>query len=252
YQATPILTAFQAVQAEASRLGIEVADSELIGLIPQAALQHTATTALHLDRFDADRVLETRISERLHCKTAPEQTVAEFLTAVADSKPTPAGGSVAALVGALAASLGVMGARLGRQPDVEQGLLALARNLHSLVQADAAAYNELMAAYKRPKDDPERAQTISVALQRATEIPLQIAEFSCEVARFLQPLQAAAKLPVRSDLTVGLALAVAAGQAGLFTVKTNINSQQNQILIDCLRDRISQVTEILEELKVLC
>jgi glutamate formiminotransferase / formiminotetrahydrofolate cyclodeaminase len=252
YQATPILTAFQAVQAEAARLGIEVAGSELIGLIPQAALQHTATTALQLDRFDASRVLETRISEMLHCKTAPEQTVAEFLTAVADSKPTPAGGSVAALVGALAASLGVMGARLSRQPDAEQRLLALSRNLHRLVQADAAAYNELMAAYKRPKDDPERAQTISVALQRATEIPLQIVEFSCEVARFLQPLQASTKLPVRSDLTVGLTLAIAAGHAGLFTVKTNVNSQQNHILIDGFRDRISKVTEILEELKVLC
>lgn len=252
YQATPILTAFQAVQAEAARLGIEVAGSELIGLIPQAALQHTATTTLRLDRFDASQLLETRISERLCGKTAPEQTVAEFLTAVADSKPTPAGGSVAALVGALAASLGVMGARLSRQPDAEQRLLALSRNLHSLVQADAAAYNELMAAYKRPKDDPERAQTISVALQRATEIPLQIVEFTCEAARFLQPLQAAAKLPVRSDLTVGLTLAIAAGQAGLFTVKTNINSQQNHVLIDEFRDRISQATEILEELKVLC
>ena len=252
HQATPILTAFQAVQAEAARVGIEVAGSELIGLIPQAALQHTATTALQLDRFDADRVLETRINEMLRRKTAPEQTVAEFLTAVGDSKPTPAGGSVAALVGALAASLGVMGARLGRQPDAEQRLLALSHNLHRLVQADAAAYNELMAAYKRPKHDPERAQTISIALQRATEIPLQIVEFSCEVARFLQPLQEAAKLPVRSDLTVGLILAIAAGQAGLFTVKTNINSLQNHTLIDEFRDRISKVTEILEELKVLC
>jgi glutamate formiminotransferase/glutamate formiminotransferase/formiminotetrahydrofolate cyclodeaminase len=77
-------------------------------------------------------------------------------------------------------------------------------------------------------------------------------EFTCEAARFLQPLQAAAKLPVRSDLTVGLTLAIAAGQAGLFTVKTNINSLQNHTLIDEFRDRISKVTEILEELKVLC
>jgi glutamate formiminotransferase / formiminotetrahydrofolate cyclodeaminase len=252
YRTTPILTAFQAVQAEAAQLGIEVAGSELIGLIPQAALHHTATTALQLDRFDASQVLETRISEMLHCKTAPEQTVAEFLTAVADSKPTPAGGSVAALVGALAASLGVMGARLSRQPDAEQRLLALSRNLHELVQADAVAYTGLMEAYKLPKDEPERAQTISVALQRATEIPLQIVEFTCEVAQLLQTIREAAKLPVRSDLTVGLTLAIAAGQAGLGTVNTNITSQQNHILIDKFQGRITKVTEILEELKVLC
>lgn len=252
YRTTPILTVFQAVQAEAARLTIEVAGSELIGLIPQAALNHTATTALLLDRFDADQVLETRISKTLHGMTAPEQTLSEFLAAVADSKPTPAGGSVTALVGALAASLGVMGVRLSRQPHGEQRLLELSRNLHELVRTDAVAYNGLMEAYKLPKHEPERARTISVALQRATEIPLQIVELTCEVARFLQALRETAKLPVRSDLTVGFTLAIAAGQAGLCTVKTNITSLQNHVLIDEFQDRITKVTEILEELKVLC
>lgn len=252
YRVTPILSAFQAVQGEAARLGIQVAGSELIGLIPQAALNHTAATMLQLDRFDANQVLETRISETLHGKTAPEQTLPGFLAAVADSKPTPAGGSVTAFVGALAASLGVMGARLGRQPDSEQRLLALSRNLHSLVQADAAAYNGLIEAYKLPKHEPGRARTISVALQQATEVPLQIVELTCEVARFLQTLRETARLPVRSDLTVGFLLAIAAAQAGLCTVKTNTTSKQNHILADGLQNRITKAIEILEELKMLC
>ena len=252
YRATPVLTAFQAVQTESARLGIEVAGSELVGLIPQAALNHAAATALQLDGVEANQVLETRISETLHCKTAPAQTLSEFLGAVADPKPTPAGGSVTAFVGALAASLGVMGTRLGRQPDGEQRLLELSRSLHELVQADVVAYDGLMKAYKLPKQDPERAQTISVALRRATEVPLQIVEFICEVAQFLQTLRETAKSPVRSDLTVGLTLAIAAGQAGLSTVKTNINSHKNHALIDEFQDRITKATEILEELKVLC
>ena len=251
YRATPILTAFQAILTEAARLGIEVAGSELIGLIPQAALHHTAATALQLDHCDTSQILETRISEALQPRTATEQTLSEFLAAVADSKPTPAGGSVAALVGALAASLGVLGARLGRQPNTEQRLLELSRNLRDLVQADIAAYNELMEAYQLPKHDPDRTQAISVALHRATEVPLQIVELTCEVARFLQTVRETAKLPVQSDLTVGLILAIAAGQAGVFTVKTNINCQKNHALAGELRERVTKATEILEELKVL-
>ncbi len=252
YRATPILTAFQAVQAEAARLGIEIAGSELIGLIPQAALHHTAMTVLQLDDIDADQVLETRINETMRRQTAPDQTLSEFLSAVADSKPTPAGGSVTAFVGALVASLGVMGTRLGQQLDGEQRLLALSRNLHALVQADVVAYTGLMEAYKLPKHNSERAQTISGALQRATEVPLQIVELTCEVAQFLQTVRETAKSPIHSDLTVGLIFAIAAGQAGLLTAKTNLKLQKNQSLANELQDRVNKATEILEELKMLC
>ena len=178
--------------------------------------------------------------------------LSHFLAAVADAKPAPAGGSVAAFVGALAASLGVMGARLAGQSDGEQHLLELSRQLHQLVQTDAEAYNGLMDAYKIQKHHPDRHQAISIALQRATEVPLEITELSCEVARLLHPLRERAKPTIQSDLTVGLTLAIAAAQAGLVTTNANINTQQNHNLIDSIRLRISKATESLEELKVLC
>ena len=251
YLVTPILTAFQIVKAEAAKRGIEVAGSELVGLVPQAALDHTTAASLQLDRFDSSQVLETRIAETM-LKKEPAHTLLDFLAMVADAKPTPAGGSVAALVGALAASLGVMGARLGEQPNREQRLLELSRQLHRLVQADTDVYTELMDAYKIPKQHPDRLHAISIALQHATEVPLEVAELSCEVARFLHTLRERGKPTIQSDLTVGLTMAIAAAQAGLVTVRTNINTQRNHQLIENIRVRIAKATESLEELKLLC
>ncbi len=251
YLVTPILTAFQIVKAEAAKRGIEVAGSELVGLVPQAALDHATAASLQLDRFDSSQVLETRIAEAM-LKKEPAHTLSDFLAMVADAKPTPAGGSVAALVGALAASLGVMGARLGEQPNREQRLLELSRQLHRLVQADTDVYTELMDAYKIPKQHPDRLHAISIALQHATEVPLEVAELSCEVARFLHTLRERGKPTIQSDLTVGLTMAIAAAQAGLVTVRTNINTQRNQQFIENIRVRIAKATESLEELKLLC
>ncbi len=252
YLITPILTAFQTVKAEADKRDIEVAGSELVGLAPQAALHQTAAASLQLDRFDSSQVLETRMAEVMFSQKESEHTVSHFLAAVADAKPTPAGGSVAALVGALAASLGVLGARLGGQSDREQRLLELCRQLHRLVQTDSDVYSGLMDAYKIPKQRSDRLQAISIALQRATEVPLEIAELSCEVGRFLHALREGTKPTVQSDLTVGLTIAIAAAQASLVTVNTNVNTQRNQNLIDVMRLRIARAMESLEDLKVLC
>ena len=246
------MTAFEAVKTEAAARGVEVAGSELIGLAPQAALDQAAAVSLQLDRFDSTQVLETRIAEAMLGKKEPEQTLPHFLATVADATPTPAGGSVAAFVGALAASLGVMGARLGGQSGRELRLLELSRQLHQLVHADVEAYNGLMDAYKMPKQHPDRPHAISISLQRATEVPLEITELSCEVARFLHNLREGAKPSIQSDLTVGLTIAVAAAQAGLVTVHTNLNIKQNHKFMERVRLRIEKATESLEELKVLC
>ena len=249
---TPILTAFQTVKAEAAKRDIEVAGSELVGLIPQAALGQAAAASLQLVRCDPSQILETRIAEAMLSKHEPAYTLSDFLAAVADAKPTPAGGSVAAFVGALAASLGVMGARLDGQSDREKRLLELSRQLYRLIQTDTEIYNGLMDAYRMPKQHAERPHAISIALQQATEVPLEIVELSCEIARLLHALREGAKPTIQSDLTVGLTIAIAAAQAGLVTVNTNINAQRNQQLVETMRLRIAKATESLEELKVLC
>jgi len=252
YQITLIHTAFQAVKTEAEKRGIEVAGSELIGLVPQVALDQAAAASVKLDRFDSSQILETRIAETMLRKDETEPTLSEFLAAVAEANPTPAGGSIAALVGAFAASLGVMGARLSQQSDSAIRLLELSRQLHRLVQDDTTAYSGLSDAYKIPKPHPDRPRAIAMALQRATEVPLEIAEAACEVGRYLHALRETVKPAVRSDLTVGFTMAVAAAQSGLSTANTNMDSLINHELTKLFQARMVKATANLDELRALC
>lgn len=254
YQLTPIQSACQAVKVEAEKHGVAVAGSELIGLVPQAALENAAVTSLQLEHFNPSHILERRIAEAMAIgeQDKSDQTIMEFLSAVSDAKPTPAGGSVTALVGALAASLGVMGARIVKQSDRETTLLQLSGRLYELVQEDASAYEALIKAYKIPKEHPARLSAVSTALIKATEVPLEIAERACDVARALHGLRQVVKPTVYSDLTVGMILAIATAEASLFTVQTNANCQTNQIVTESLQAKVIKTRESLEELRRLC
>ncbi len=262
---TPIHVAFEAVRARAAEQGVAVAGSEVVGLMPQAALVQAAAHSLALEQFDATQVLETRLETRLFgelARHAPSreqesvdldaQSVADFLDAVAEATPIPAGGTVAALVGALAASLGIMGARLSRQRGVEHRLSEISRRLRELMQADGDAYQRFLQATRLAKTDRTRSAVLSSALHLATEIPLEIAEQTTEAGALLHACSAEVRPRVRSDLSVGLVLAIAAADAGRHTVSENIKIQHNQRLKSSLLKRIQHMTIRLEELRRLC
>ncbi|MDE3040876.1 MAG: glutamate formimidoyltransferase [Nitrospirota bacterium] len=265
YMITPIHVAFEAVRTRAAEQGVAVTGSEVIGLVPQAALVQAAAHSLALEQFDSAQVLETRLETRLLDEPARQvpsrkqepvdlqsQSLADFLDAVAAATPIPAGATVAALVGALAASLGIMGARLSQQRGVEHRLSEIGRRLRELMQADGDAYQRFIRASRLAKTDRTRPAVLSSALHLATEIPLEIAEQATEAGALLHACSAEAKPRVRSDLTVGLVLAIAAADAGRHTVAENIKIQHNQRLKSSLLDRIQLMTNRLEELRVLC
>ncbi|MBI3808086.1 MAG: glutamate formimidoyltransferase [Nitrospirae bacterium] len=265
YLITPLHVAFEAVRARAAEKGVAVAGSEVIGLVPQAALVQAAGHGLALEQFDGTQVLEMRLETRLLGESARQvpsreqvqvdlhaQSLADFLAAVASATPIPAGGTVAALVGALAVSLGIMGARLSRQRGVENRLSEIGRRLRELMQADGDAYQRFLQATKLAKTDRTRPAILSSALHLATEIPLEIAELAAEAGGLLYACSSGVKPRVRSDLTVGLVLAVAAADAGRHTVEENIKIQHNQRLKSSLLNRIRQMTIRLEELRGLC
>ena len=265
YIITPLHVAFEAVRVRAAGKDVAVAGCEVIGLVPQAALVQAAGHGLALEQFDATQVLEMRLETRLLGESARQtpfreqqpvdlhaQSVVDFLDTVAAATPLPAGGTVAALVGALAASLGIMGARLSRQRGVEHRLSEIGRRLRELMQEDGDAYQKFLRATKLAKTDRTRPAVLSSALHLATEVPLEIAEQATEAGALLHACSAGVKPRVRSDLTVGLVLAVAAADAGRHTVGENIKIQHNQRLKLSLLDRIQQMTIRLEELRRLC
>lgn len=265
YIITPIHVAFEAVRSRAAEQGVAVAGSEVIGLVPQAALVQIAAHAVALEQFDATQVLETRLENRLSGPLAGQtsshkgkpvdlqaQSLADVLDSVAAATPFPAGGSVAALVGALAASLGIMGARLSKQRTVQHRLSEIGRRLRELMQADGEAYQQFIQATKRAKTDKTRPSVLSAALHLATEIPFEIAEQATEAGILLHACSAGVKPRVQSDLTVGLVLAIAAADAGCHTVEENLKIQKNQRLKASLLGRTQDVRNRLEELRALC
>ena len=265
YVITPLHVAFEAVRARAAEQGVEVAGSEVIGLVPQAALVQSAGHSLALEQFDPTQVLEMRLETRLlgdPVRSAPSreqksvdshtQSIADFLDTVAAATPIPAGGTVAALVGALAASLGIMGARLSQQQGVEHQLSEISLRLRELMQADGDAYQRFIQATKLERTDRTRPAVLSSALHLATEIPLEIAELATKAATLLHACSAGVKPRVRSDLTVGMVLAIAAADAGRHTVAENMKIQYNQMFKSSILDRIQQMTNRLEELRRSC
>ena len=263
YEATPLHVAFKAVEAEAVRQGVAIAGTEVVGLLPQAAITEAARDALRLDRLDQSHVLEARIDAAIAApvklatgadpsKALSRSTLSEFIEAVAAPAAVPAGAAVAALTGALASALGVMAARVSRQPAVEHRLDEIAMRLGHLLEADGKAYNTFVAATRLPETNRGRSVAVSSALHVATEIPLELAERSAEAAALLAACSRGVKSRLRSDVHVGLMLAIAASGAGLHTARENMKVQPNQRLRQALAGRVREVSENLEELWALC
>ncbi len=61
YQKTPIFRVFEVVKREAERYGVSILESEIVGLVPSAALISAAEFYLQLERFGPDQVLENKL-----------------------------------------------------------------------------------------------------------------------------------------------------------------------------------------------
>lgn len=161
-----------------------------------------------------------------------ELSIEQFLAELAAARPTPGGGAVAALTGALATGLGRMAAgyTLGRPRfaevagEVEALVAQLARageHLLTLMDEDAAAYAALSSALKRPKDEADRAEVVARAAAVAAFVPLETAGLCRRVEQVLERLRTIGNPQLRSDVVAGRALAQAAVAAALENVRAN-------------------------------
>jgi glutamate formiminotransferase/glutamate formiminotransferase/formiminotetrahydrofolate cyclodeaminase len=283
FEETPIHAAFEAVKREAEQRGVQIAGSEVIGLIPRRALDLASAYFLKLERFDLTRILETRL-ERVACESKERvskagtasadgaedwavsiSSLSSFLEALSAGTPTLAGGSVAALAGSLAAAFGVMACRVGTRTDpgkqsaepagelqpMEQRLIVLRGKLHRLIQADAEAYAGVGDAYRMPKHEPSKPAALVAQMTDETEVPLEIATLATEVASLLRTLFPITNPSVASDLKVALFMALAAIEGGLENARTNLKAIKNQSVTNKSAARIKLIEDSLVELKRL-
>ncbi|HYR86671.1 MAG TPA: glutamate formimidoyltransferase [Terriglobia bacterium] len=237
YEQTSIEVVFEAVRAEAERLGARIVASEIVGLVPQKALDQVAVAFLRVEDFRPEMILENRLEEVMAgVRTAPPgmaESIRAFVDRVASAEPVPGGGSVAALAGALGAALGQMAIRITREKkdfqrhadrysDALDRLAPYAAALLELVDADAEAYNRVLAAYKLPKTSPDRDKAIQEALIRATEIPSRTANCAAEALRVLENLRSIIYSNVASDLQVGLQMLRSSLRGAIANMRINL------------------------------
>lgn len=230
FEQTPMHLVFETVRREAKRYGVPVVGSEIVGLIPKKAIELSSEYFLRYENFRPELVLENRIAEAL----TGRHGLPEFLDALAAPTATPGGGSAAAAAAAMAAALGSMVTRLAKQDGA--AFEDDRRFFTAAVERDARAFEFVMAAYKRPKD--ERAPYVEEALHGAALVPLEALERACAMRQRLESLQIPARFG--SDLAVAKALATAAETGALENVRINLESIQDAEFKASVEERLAK------------
>jgi glutamate formiminotransferase/formiminotetrahydrofolate cyclodeaminase len=189
YEKTPLYRVFETARREAERYGVSIKESEIVGLVPEQALIDTARYYLQLDRFNENQILEYRLRGK-----AGKQSLLEFLNELALSKPTPGGGSVAALEAALGTGLLAMvtGITVRKTKDEElknfHGHLKLEMyEFYKYIEKDKLAFDKVMEAFKLPDDSDAAKQEKENAVQNATKYAAQIPLEVCKKILLVYP-----------------------------------------------------------------
>jgi formiminotetrahydrofolate cyclodeaminase len=189
-----------------------------------------------------------------------DQSVESFLGALASKSPTPGGGSAVAVLGAMGAALVSMVANLtigkknyeGVEADMFDALHEadrLREQILSLVAADIAAFDQVMAAYGLPKETEaqkqSRSEAIQLGLKAATEVPLVCAKLCREVILLSRSVAEKGNRNVISDAGVAVLSAHAGFRSAVLNVHVNTGTIRD---VDFVANALSQLEAVGENL----
>jgi formiminotetrahydrofolate cyclodeaminase len=185
-------------------------------------------------------------------------TVNDFLKQLASAAPAPGGGSASALAGALAAALVNMVANLtqGKEKfaaDEEymsqliQAAAVVRRQLAELMEEDTLAFQQVMAAFKLPRETAaekeHRQARIQATMIHAAQVPLKTAETALRVLELSQIAAEKGNPSAVSDAGVAALLAQAAVEGAALNVKINLGSIKDQAAKSDLAEHIDQIAQ---------
>jgi formiminotetrahydrofolate cyclodeaminase len=165
----------------------------------------------------------------------------ELLDTIAAETPAPGGGSVAAFVTEMAASLAAMAARFAHDWEGAAGAVAQAETLRQraapLALEDAVAYENVLTAMRMPKDlEPEVRNTlIGETLSRAADIPLAIAECAASVSELAAEVAVQGNPNLRGDAAAAAILASSAARVAANLVEINLSTREGDARIELAR-----------------
>jgi formiminotetrahydrofolate cyclodeaminase len=168
-----------------------------------------------------------------------DRPLRDLLTSFSSSDPTPGGGSASALASAVGASLLMMvggmpktrsnapGDRAALDRAVEE-LTILRRDLADAVDADTAAYDLVVGAYRLPKTSADEQQARKAAIQRALrsaiDVPLGVMRLSHRALSEAAVVAAHGHRAAASDVGVAVALLQAGAAGARLNVDINLQS----------------------------
>jgi glutamate formiminotransferase/formiminotetrahydrofolate cyclodeaminase len=269
---TPLHIAFEACRESANRRGMRVTGSELVGLVPLQVMLDAghyflkqqrrslgaseeevikiAIKSMGLDElgpFDPQqKIIEYQLAEDTPTPLL-NMSLRTFSNETASESVAPGGGSVAAYVGALGASLGTMVANLSshrrvwddrwaefsewaeRGQRIKDGLLAL-------VDEDTRSFNGIIAAVRMPKgteaEKAARHEAMQEATKYATEVPFRTMELALETFEVCKAMAEKGNPNSASDAGVGALCARAAVHGAWLNVRINAGDIEDKAWVE--------------------
>ena len=279
---TPLHVAFDACVESASKRGLRVTGSEIVGMVPKKCLIEAGRYFLRkqkwsegaseealidiavrsmglgeLKPFDPnEKVIEFKI-ESDSKRSLLKMNLREFCNETLSDSPAPGGGSVAALMGALGASLGGMVANLsaGKRgwddrleyfSDRAVKAQQLKDELLSLVDEDTAAFNKVIDAFALPKESAEEKAARSAAIEQATkhaaEIPLKAMETAFKSYQLLSEMADKGNPASISDVGVGALATRACIEGAAMNVRINLAALKDEKFKSAFVEKVRKIS----------
>lgn len=269
YKEVNLHDVFETVKEEAEKHHVEVTGSEIVGLVPkdsiilagkfyaenQKQIINDENTLLMLgveklglsDLYPfnpKEKVIEYMIEKD---NTLVSLSITSFLLELASSSPAPGGGSVAALSGALGSALSSMVCNLtigkDKYKDVQQELIGtlytsekLLKELTYLIDEDSKVFNDLMRAFKLPKEtDTEKKNrwyTIQEGYKKAALVPIKTARLCISVIDVALVVAHKGNPNSITDAGVSAIMAKAGVESAVFNIKINLGSIEDQTFVE--------------------
>jgi glutamate formiminotransferase/formiminotetrahydrofolate cyclodeaminase len=280
---TPLHAAFDACCESAARRGLRVTGSEIVGMVPQKCLVDAGRYFLRkqewsegvsdeelidiairsmglseLKPFDPkEKVIEFKIEAAEPKRSLAKMNLREFCNETLSDSPAPGGGSVAALMGALGASLGGMVANLSAGKRGWDDKLEYFSNwavkaqqlkdeLLALVDEDTAAFNKVMDAFALPKESAQekaaRAAAIEKATKYAAEVPLKVMKTASKSYELLAEMAETGNPASVSDVGVGALATRACIEGAALNVRINLAQLKDERFKTALLKTIEQIS----------
>ena len=270
FRVTPPHAVFDKVCELADEMGVRVTGSEIVGLVPLAAMaaagrHYLAKQGLSTGVPEADlvemavmsmglkqvslfkpeeRIIEYRVAQK---RPLVAKTIRGFADELSRNSPAPGGGSVAALSGALAAGLSAMVANLtvGKSgyEQVEQEMIRIADSgqylkdrLLNAVDDDTFAFNKVMACFGMAKGK-ERDAALLAANKEATLVPLSVLECIPNVLSIAAQVAEQGNQNSLSDSGVAALTARAAAVGAYYNVLINLGGIEDRGFVEEIKSR---------------